>query len=454
MSDSGVPATSPSGNPAGSDRPVVRRRGFSLLPRTFDHYLLRRFGGIFLSNLCVFTLLYVLVDGLTQFEHFLDSSAGFLDFLATVTRFYYYELPGLFCRILGPVTTMTSAMFAATITQRSNELVPVLATGTSLQRTFLPIILVSSVIVGATFGIQEYWIPAHRHEIRAARSAGHSRDEVEHAVFADQVRSVKLIARTFLPFRQVIEGLFIFSHGDPGGRNFIVNARLAAWRETDGGLGEWVLRDAFFTEYEGDDLVLKEAVEIERARERLRPEVPFPFGEKSLAELASERADWEPRLELPEREEKAPTHRLCEYYEEVSLNRLLRERFRPDSGLVFTPQDLAVEDHNSSLSELRLRAESSPDRHRWMLKYYSRFVDPLNHLILILLGLPIILRQGSKNVFLSALIAVTVSAGYFIFQTLGVYLGNLEVLPPYLAVWLGPIIFGSLGLTLYRGMPS
>ncbi len=440
---------------AASPRPVVQRKKFQLSLSTFDRYLLKRFGGIFFADLFIFCFLYILVDGLTQFESFMDSSDGFFDFLGTVATFYYYELPGLFCRILGPVTTMTSAMFAVTITQRSNELVPVLATGSSLQRTFLPIILASGLIVVGSFWLQEYWIPAHRHEIRAAKSTGHSRDEIRHALFADPNKKIKLIARTFQPFKQVAHGLFVYSHGNLEGENFVVSARMAGFRETEGGFGEWILKDAFFTEYKNEDLVLKDTVDIEEARLRLKPDVPYPFAELVPSSLDGNRRDWEPP-DPDSKEPKKPKNpkQLSEYYEEVSLNRLLKERFRPDSGLILTPQDLAVDDYNSDLSELRKRAENSPDKHRWMLKYYSRFVDPLNHMILILLGLPIILRQGSRNVFLSALIAVSVSAMYFIFQTLAVYLGNLEVLPPHLAVWLGPIVFGSLGITFYRNMKS
>ena len=101
---------------------------------------------------------------------------------------------------------------------------------------------------------------------------------------------------------------------------------------------------------------------------------------------------------------------------------------------------------------VKRKAEVAPDRHRWLIKYYSRLVDPINHIVLLLLGVPVIFIRRTRNVFLSVLVAVIVATVYFVLQAIFVYLGNRRVLDPALAVWLAPMLFGALGTTGYFSM--
>jgi lipopolysaccharide export system permease protein len=397
---------------------------------TLDGYVARRFLYVFFMDLLVFSGVYVLVDSLGQIESFRRHSSGLFSFFSVAAEYYFYELPSLWCRILGPVITLASAMFAATWTQRDNELVPVLATGRSLQRFLAPMLLLSALIAGGSFALQEVWIPSQRHAIRAAQSLGSQKSVVRHAIYSDPLRNLLAIAREFRPFEQTIQGLLIYSLQSRSGRDFVINAAGAAWREGEGG-GDWILSEASFQEYRDGELVTRPA-----------PAPPGPPAASQEGPAAAKRARSEPRV-------------LREVFPVIALKELLRSRLGPSTTIEMGPQDLEDETQNdmvSTLAELRRKVESAPERARWLVKYYSRFVDPLNHLVLILLGVPIILWRQSRNLFLSALIVLAIAAVYFAFQTTCVYLGNRGSLQPALAAWLGPIVFGALGLTLYCDM--
>jgi lipopolysaccharide export LptBFGC system permease protein LptF len=134
-----------------------------------------------------------------------------------------------------------------------------------------------------------------------------------------------------------------------------------------------------------------------------------------------------------------------------SLTRRLETLDFPASGMI--PQDLEgseSEDQYLSLGEVHRKAELSADRHRWLITYYSRLVDPLNHLVLVLLGVPTLFLRGTRNVFLSALVAVAIATVYFVVHSVILYLGSRQALHPALASWLAPMAFGALGLTMFR----
>ena len=386
--------------------------------KTLDLYVGRRFGGIFAANLAVFCVLYTLVDCLSQIDSFLEHSSGPISFFAVAFNYYYYELPGLFCRVLGPLTTVASAMFAVTVTQHANELVPVLGTGTSIQRMFAPILVASVVICGLSFAVQEIWIPGHRDEILAAQATGRNKDTVRHAVYRDTREGIVAVARRFHPFTRSAEGFLVFSTYRTGRENFLINSRSAQWDDSTG----WILHDVELQQYDTEGrLVLQRLADEDGGRNG---------GDRSIT-------------------------RLTKFYARVALRDLLRERVPADLALELSPSEFEGEGSRamySKLGEIARKIESAPDRHRWSVRYYARLVDPLNHLVLVLIGIPTILRQGSRNVFLSSLVAVAISAGYFIMHSICLYFGNENYLSPAIAVWLSPILFGALGVTLYRGM--
>lgn len=433
--------------------PAALRRLLRL--RTLDMYVATRFLSLFVADLFIFCLLYVLIDSLSQIDTFIRRSDGILDGVGFALLYYYYELPGLFCQILGPVTTMASAMFAVTLTQRANELVPIMATGTSLQRTFFPILVLAGLITAGSLWLQEIWIPSHRNEIRASQAIGGSKDEIRHALYADPVKNVMVMAQVFHPLSQTAEGLLIYSLRGGAAMSFLINASSARWQPADPQEdieGDWLLEDVQLQTYH---LTGQRSFPLSAPTGPAPPVSSQPAG--GGASGGPDRDADEARSRGLVRDLESRHYRPSESFDRVMLRELLRTRLGQGPDLKLTPSDLEVassQDMYSTLAEIHHKIDTAPDRHLWRVKYYSRLSDPLQHLILLLLGIPVILWQGSRNVFLSALVAVALSAACFVVQSILIYLGNQGFLSPALAVWLGPIVFGSLGVTLYREMTT
>ena len=368
--------------------------------RTLSLYIGRRFSALFLADLLVFSLVYILVDSLNKYDAFIDAAGNdTLKFFAVAIRYYYYEMPGLFCRILGPAVTMASGMFAVTVTARANEFVPILATGTSLPRAVFPVLALGTVIAGLSFATQEVWIPSHRNQIREARGLAEKKGEIRHVYHIDNQNLIDFASLRYQPIDQRASGVFVWRRNDHG--HTVYTSQQAVW---DADEKHWWLENGEIQRYDKDGLV---TIPVETVSEE-------------------------------------PKTAVSEHFKRVPLD-----------GTTMIPQDLEGSDSQYdylSQSELKRKAAVAPDGHNWLIKYYSRFVDPLHHIILLLLGIPTIFIRNTRNVFLSALVAVVVATAYFVLHSVFVYLGARRTIDPAMAVWLGPMIFGALGLTMYWHM--
>ncbi len=81
---------------------------------------------------------------------------------------------------------------------------------------------------------------------------------------------------------------------------------------------------------------------------------------------------------------------------------------------------------------------------------HARLVQPLLDFSLVLLGLPLVLTRGSRNIFLAAgLCSAVVAALYFVVFTCH-GLGSNYLLDPTLAAWVPLVIFGPVAFTWSR----
>ncbi len=84
------------------------------------------------------------------------------------------------------------------------------------------------------------------------------------------------------------------------------------------------------------------------------------------------------------------------------------------------------------------------------LTLHSRLIRPLLDLSLVLLGIPLVLSRGSRNIFMAALIGVGIAAMVLIVDAAAGALGRSYLMSATLAAWLPLLIFGPLAFTLAR----
>jgi len=380
----------------------------SLRLRLLDRYILGRFFLIYAGNLISFTSLFVLIDAVLNFDDFLKANGTAVGALKACLVYYSAMTPLVFCQVIAPIVAVTSALFTVTTLQRANELTPILAAGLSLRRTLVPLLGASLGLTIGVFAIQELWIPGTASAIHDALEAKEGRDTFKHFKHRDETRREMVCFRTYDVFKRNAEGVLVLPYGRSEGDHprSIVHARTAEWVPGEpprAGHGRWVLRDGTVQTYDEKwDIVMRD----------IGPGEP-------------------------------PVGRLLEKFAERTL----------ETNLI--PEDIEIRREQAvymTLSALRRKMEASPEQHAWTMKYYSRFAYPVSNFVLVLMGIPVILRFGNRNIIFGAMIAIGIATAYFVLNSVLQDMGIKGAIPARLGAGLATIFFLSLGATLYREM--
>jgi len=119
--------------------------------------------------------------------------------------------------------------------------------------------------------------------------------------------------------------------------------------------------------------------------------------------------------------------------------------------------ELKIEPEEMSLAELKRfaqRIESTGGKaDRWHVDIHSKVALPFAGLIIILFGVPVSAVRRRSGVIFGVTISLLISFIYFAFMQVGKVLGYKTVLDPWLAAWLGNIVFFIIGIILYRRTP-
>ncbi|MHC5038025.1 MAG: LptF/LptG family permease [Planctomycetota bacterium] len=120
------------------------------------------------------------------------------------------------------------------------------------------------------------------------------------------------------------------------------------------------------------------------------------------------------------------------------------------------PSDM---EHRALADEMPLSAliktwKQNPSLTTLGVRFHFRAALPAANVLLVLLGLPIILSGAHRRYFLSALATACLGAAYFGFTFLSLRLGMNGTVPPFVAGWAPPVIFGALAAAVHSLIPT
>jgi lipopolysaccharide export system permease protein len=364
--------------------------------RLLDRYLLRSFFVNYAMSLFVLISLYVVLDLFVNLDEFTESDQGVLAIVMNMVDYYGYNVPLYFAQLSGVIT-----LFAACVTlarmHRQNEVIAVLASGTSMYRLAAPII-VGGLIMNALLALDyELVLP------RVAPKIVRSRDDVE-GTRVYQIWCVKdgenhlLSAQQFSPSRRMIGGLIVIrlstDPGTYGQMDSVITADRAIWNP----------------QRRGWDLAGR-SVELEMS---------------DLADPSTGIAD---EQLVPE-----PVH----FYDSM-----------------ISPEDLLMRKSAQWLDFLSLRQlkvlqeRGDADPVRVANVKHGRFAMPINNMILLLLGLSFFMHRLPASVLNQGAKALGTCAVAFIIAFIGQQIvGSGEGISLALPHWLPIFLFGPVVVIL------
>jgi LPS export ABC transporter permease LptG/LPS export ABC transporter permease LptF len=374
------------------------RQGRSRFPLILDEYVLKEFLKTFTLVLVSFVMLMLIF---TFFELLGDIIRNKTP-LITVGEYLINLTPSMIYTI-APLSVLIAVLVTFGLLNRSSELTAMKATGISLYRLVVPVLVISFLLAIALFSFDELYLPT-----------ANRRQEALRAVIKGKP------AQTFLRPDQK----WIFGIQEPG-----KPARIYYYQFLDPDSDQFANITIF--EFNPDN---------------------FSISKRIFASTAH----WEPRLNAWVFEhgwvrtfegDAATSYRTFE----VSTFAELREQ----------PQYFKKESRQSSemsFGELRryirdLR-QSGFDTMRLRVQLNLKIAQPLVTLVMAVLAIPFSLTMGKRGSLTGIAVAIGVAITYWVVAGVFQAMGNVNMLPSFVAAWSPDFLFGLAGSYLLLRTPT
>ena len=376
------------------ERAAKRRRMFSAsFPMLLDDYILRDFfvymlliTSSFLMLLLVFTVFELMSDILRN--HI--SPLVVAEYLINVTPYFIYNV--------APLSILLSVLVTFGLMQRSNEITAIKATGISLYRVIVPVLLASAVLATGLFFFDQFYLPhankrqdALRNQIKGKPAQTYLNPDRKW-IFGEH--STIYYYQFFDSDRDQFANLSVFQF-EPGSFRLLrhIHAAQANW---DDRLQRWICTQGWERALQGSAIAEYRPFEV--AAFPAMSETPGYF--KKEVRQSSEMS-----------------------YEE--LRRYIHDL------------------QQSGFDVVRLRVQ-----------LHEKFAFPVIALVMAVLAIPFSVAQGKRGAVAGIAVAVGIALVYRTVSGLFEAMGNVSQLPPVLAAWSPDLIFGLLGGYLILKVPT
>ena len=385
--------------------PLVRSRALGIrqalgtgramaFPMLIDVYLLQQFFYYLFVLLIGFLLIF---DAFTLFDLLGDIARNHISAL-TVINYFRYLVP-LMIYQLAPLATLVATLVTLAVLAKNNEVIALKASGISLYRLVLPLLLAGCLISAGMFILDDTFLPYANQRQDALRNRIKGRpaqtyiEPARQWIFGENSKVYNY--ELFDPDRQLFGGLNVFEL-DPA--TFQVHRRVyasrAAWDPTE---NVWILTGGWVRDFGSDGHVTRYE----------------PFKATSLAELT---------------EPPGYFRREVRQYYQMNWSQL-----------------------GQYIASLR---QAGFDTARLSVQWQKKFAFPLIAAIIVFLGAPFAFLVGTRGAIGGLAVAVGIGVIYWSAAALFEAMGSIGQLPPFLAGWAPDAIFGFLGVYFLLKMPT
>jgi len=376
------------------ERAASRRRVFSArFPMILDDYVLRDFAvnlalvlTTFLMLLLVFTLFELLGDILRNQISPLVVGA----YLLNVSPYFLYNI--------APLSILLAVLITLGVMQRSNEITAIKATGISIYRIVVPVLVASALLAAGLFFFDQFYLPyankrqdALRNQIKGKPPQTYLSPDRKW-IFGQH--SNIYYYQLFDSDRSQFGSLSVFQF-DPG--TFQLTRRIYAdrahWEEN---LQRWVCTQGWERELRGPAIEDYRVFDVATFNAVSEPPAYFKKEVKSSSEMN---------------------------YEE--LRRYIHDL------------------QQSGFDVVRLRVQLE-----------KKFAFPVVALVMAVLAIPFSLSSGRRGAVAGVAVAVGIAVVYWTISGLFEAMGNISQLPPVLAAWSPDLIFALAGGYLILKVPT
>lgn len=353
--------------------------------KLIDRYILFRFLKIVSVSLLSFILVVVIVDLIENIDKFIDHKAQ----VKVIFLYYIYYIPFIIILAL-PVAVLLSTMFTIGSLARYHELEVMKATGLSLYRLSIPLLITGFLISVASMVFSDIvMVPASVKKERIKIEEIEKRGERGGRVRQDVIKAGRdgwIVYARIYNEREAVGENIVIQQIDNNEIKIAIKASRMTW--VDSG---WVLANATRREFESG----------------------HETGFQSFAALFADFLPHTPAV-MQYRQKNPRDTRFFELLELIEMKKWMR-------------QDTAKE----------------------YVELYLKISFPFANFIIIILGIPLAANPRRSGGTVGFGISITISFIYFVILRAGQSFGYNNSLPPLLAATIGNIIFLVIGLIMF-----
>jgi LPS export ABC transporter permease LptG/LPS export ABC transporter permease LptF len=371
----------------------TRKKGRTGIPQLLDVYLLRSFVYYFV----ILTVGFIVLFEVFTFFELLDDIAQHRTNLVEVIEYFVYLACYLFYQ-LAPLAALVSVLVTLGVMTKNNELVAFKASGLSLYRIALPLLLAGIFLAASLLVLDDTYLPyanqrqdALRNQIKG-RPAQTYYQPSRQWIFGEGSKIYNY--ELFDSDRELFGGLNVFELNPA---TFEIRRRIYAARaHWDGQQGIWILESGWIREFDHGRLIRY-----------------TPFLANALNEIS-----------------EPPSY----------FNREVRQSYQ------MTWWEL-----QRYIIDLR---QAGFDVARLSVQLQKKISFPLVAPIIILLAIPFSILVGTRGAVGGLALGVGIAIVYWAASALTEAMGAVGQLPPLLAAWAPDTVFGFLGLYFFLKMPT
>jgi LPS export ABC transporter permease LptG/LPS export ABC transporter permease LptF len=374
-------------------RPVRARLHFLLVPQVIDRYVLTSFTFYFvllLTSLVLMTHVYTFFELLSDIVKNKIAMPRVLTYLAFLTPKLIYDST--------PVSVLVSVLITLGVLTKHNEVTAFKATGVSLYRLAIPILVASAFLSASLFAFDHYYVPqanrkqdAIRNEIKGRPVQTYLRPDRKWIFGLGSSRIYYY--KYFDPAEKVMLGVNVYEL-DPANFRLVrhISAERARWERT---LRKWIFENGWSRDFTPKG-------------ERFNN---FTGQATTFAEL-----------------DEPPDYFLKEVLQDKQMN------FRQLAAYIRELQQ-------SGFDTIALRVQ-----------FYKKFAVPLFAAIMALISIPFAFLVGNRGAMAGVGISFGIAIAYWAISLLSEQIGNVNLLPAAVAAWSPDAVFTLAGLYFFSRM--
>ena len=393
------PAGAPLGMLLSAFQPRSQRaKARNVFPRILDEYVVREFLNMFILVLLGFVLLMLIFTVFELLGDILRHNTPW----STVGEYLINLTPSMLYQI-APLAVLIAVLVTFGVLNRNSEIIAMKATGISLYRLVIPIVVISAMLAASLFLFDEFYLPQANQRQEALRSIIKGRPpqtflNPEHNWIFGQPRPGEPARIFYYQFfdrdRNEFANLALFEF-DPS--TFALSRRIFASRVFwDQATGSWRFQNGWQRDIEGSS--------VTDYRE---------FAQTSFSEI----------------------HEDPGYFEKESLQ----------------SQEMNFGQLSRYIGDLR---QSGFDTMRLRVELWHKLAYPFIAVVMAVLAIPFALSMGRRGSLEGIAVAIAVALAYFVVDGLFGALGNVNYLPAALAACSSDILFGLVGGYLLLRTPT